>query len=99
LLTPHPIYDRLPRCQPAIAHRVFDFGPAQTDVGENTVIKLRERPGGIPQIQLVSRTACEFPKISHTASERGRDTDRGTLQIRSHECRALLACPAHKLVG
>jgi hypothetical protein len=75
------------------------FRPAQTDVGENTVIKLLERPGGIPQIQLVRRTACEFPKISHTASERGRDTDRGTLQIRSHECRALLACPAHKLVG
>jgi hypothetical protein len=33
LLTSHPIYDRLLRRQPAIAHGVFDLGPAQTDVG------------------------------------------------------------------
>jgi hypothetical protein len=33
LLTPHPIWDHLLRCQPAIAHDVFDLGPAQTDVG------------------------------------------------------------------
>jgi hypothetical protein len=33
LLTSHPIYDRLLRCQPATAHGVFDLGLAQTDVG------------------------------------------------------------------
>jgi hypothetical protein len=33
LLTPHPIWDCLLRCQSAIAHGVFDLGPAQTDVG------------------------------------------------------------------
>jgi hypothetical protein len=61
LLTPLPIWDRLLHCRPAVAHGVFDLGPAQTDVGQNAIIKLLKRSRGILQIQLVSRTACEFP--------------------------------------
>jgi len=99
LLTPLPIWDRLLHCRPAVAHGVFDLGPAQTDVGQNAVIKLLKRSRGILQIQLVSLAACEFPKISRTISERGREIDCNTLQIRSHERGAGLACPAHKLVG
>jgi hypothetical protein len=33
LLTSHPFWHYLLRCQPAIAHRMFDLGPTQTDVG------------------------------------------------------------------
>src|SRR5262249_1019596 len=97
--TPNPICDRLMRYQSAIAHGVFDLGPAQTDVGKNAVVKLLERPCSIPQIQLVSRTARELRKISHTISERDGDIDCGTLQTGSHEFSALPACPEHKLVG
>jgi len=96
LLTHHPIWSFQPR-EPTIAHGVFDLGPAQTDVGKNTVIKLLERPCGIPQIQLVSRAAREVRKVSH--SERDGDMGCGTLQTGSHDSSALPACPAHKLVG
>jgi hypothetical protein len=84
LLTPHPFWDHLLRCQPAIAHGMFDLGSMQTDVGQSSFIKLLERSGGTPQIQLVSRAAYEFPKIPHTISERGREIDCGTLQTMSH---------------
>jgi hypothetical protein len=33
LLTSHRFCHYLPRRQPAIAHRMFDLGPTQTDVG------------------------------------------------------------------
>jgi hypothetical protein len=99
LPTPNPGCDPLTRYQSAIAHGVFDLGSTQTDVGKNAVVKLLERPCGIPQIQLVSRAAREVRKISHTISERDGDIDCGTLQTGSHELSALPACPAHKLVG
>ena len=59
---PNPICHRLACSQPApaIAHGVFDLTAAQTDVGEDAIIKLLERSGDTPQVQLATQAPCEL---------------------------------------
>src|SRR6516165_5062911 len=77
---------RLACCQPApaVAHGVFDLTAAQTDVGEDVLIKLLQRSSDIPQVELVTQAACELCKISQVTSERARKMECGAAHILSH---------------